>query len=197
MFYSSEIELAANDSQQTWKTLQNLLANKPSERTQVPKNLLVDGLIINDPNIILNNFIEFFTNIGTKLAQTPGETDFNTISKFLCKRVGSSMYLNPLSPTEIFIIINPLGSKKAVGCDDIPSEFIKSSADVIAQYLHSYFNFAFNFGIFPESCKIAKVVPIHKSGSKLEVGNYRPISILTCFSKILEKLIHQRMSTFF
>ena len=172
MFYSSEIELAANDSQQTWKTLQNLLANKPSERTQVPKNLLVDDLIIDDPNLILYNFNEFFTNIGTKLAQTPGETDFNTISKFLSKRVGSSMHLNPLSPTEIFIIINPLEPKQSVRCDDIPSEFIKSSADDIAQYLHYYFNFALNFGIFPESCNKAKVVPIHKSGSKLEMGNY-------------------------
>ena len=75
------------------------------------------------------------------------------------------MYLNSPSPTEILIIIYALGSKKAVGCDDIPSEFIKSSADVIAQYLHHYFNFAFNFSIFPESCKIAKVDPIQKSGS--------------------------------
>ena len=69
-------------------------------------------------------------------------------------------------------------SGKAVGCDDIPTEFIKFSVDVIAQYLHYYFNFAYNLGIFPDSCKIAKVVSIHKSGSKLEMGNCRPISIL-------------------
>ena len=107
------------------------------------------------------------------------------------------MYLNPPSPTKIFNVINyALGSKKAVGCDDIPTEFIKFPANVIAQYLHYYFNFAFSFGLFSDSCKIAKVVPIHKSGRKLEIGNYRPIPILTRFSKILEKLIHQQMSTF-
>ena len=89
-----------------------------------------------------------------------------------------------------------LGLKKAVGCDDVLSEFIKFSADVIAQYLHYYFNFAFNFRIFSDSCKIAKAVPIHKSGSKLQMGNYQPISILTSFFKIFQKLIHQRMLTF-
>ena len=68
MFYSSEIKLEASDSQQTWKTLQNLFAKKPSERTQVPKNWLVDELIIDDPNIIINNFNGFLTNIGTILA---------------------------------------------------------------------------------------------------------------------------------
>ena len=108
MFYSSEIKFAANDSQQTWKTLHNLLAEKPSERTQVPKNLLVDELIIDHPNTIVNNFNDFFTNIGTKFAQTHAETDFSIISKFLFKRAGSSMYLNPPLPTKIFNVIDDI-----------------------------------------------------------------------------------------
>ena len=59
------------------------------------------------------------------------------------------------------------------GCDDILSEFVK----------FYYFNFGFSFGIFPDSCKIAKIVPINKSGSKLEMGKYRPISIWHVFQK--------------
>ena len=106
------------------------------------------------------------------------------------------MLLNLPSPTQIFNVFNAFGSKKAVGRDVIPSEFIYFSADVIAQFLHYYFNLAFSFGIVPDSCKTAKVVLIHKSRSKLEMGNYRPISISTCVSKILEKAIYQRMPTF-
>ena len=99
MCYSSEIKLAANDPEQPWKTLQNLLVKKPSERTQVPKNLLVDDLIIDDPNIILNNFNEFFNNIGTKLAQTQGETDFNAILKFFLNAlVHPCILILPLQP---------------------------------------------------------------------------------------------------
>ena len=120
MFYSSEIKLAAYDLQQTWKTLQNLLAKKPPERIQVKKNLLVDErIIINDPKIIINNFDDYLINIGTKLAQTHEETDCNTISKSIFKRVGSFMYLDPTSPIKIFNTINALGSEKAVGCNEI------------------------------------------------------------------------------
>ena len=51
-------------------------------------------------------------------------------------------------------------------------------------------------GIFPDKMKRAKVVPIHKSGSKMEISNYRPISLLPIFSKILEKLMHSRVYSF-
>ena len=55
----------------------------------------------------------------------------------------------------------------------------------------------FTEGIFPRSCKIARVAPIFKSGAKDEASNYRPISILTCFSKIIGKLIHVQFFNFF
>ena len=55
---------------------------------------------------------------------------------------------------------------------------------------------SFEQGIFPESLKLAKVVPIHKEGSKTNVSNYQPISLLATFSKIYEKLMHHRLLTF-
>ena len=57
-------------------------------------------------------------------------------------------------------------------------------------------NMSFQQGVFPEQMKTAKVVPIHKEGSKTDVGNYRPISLLTSFSKIYEKLMHCRILKF-
>ena len=55
---------------------------------------------------------------------------------------------------------------------------------------------AFRLGIFPQNCK-AKIIPLYKTGKPNNLTNYRPISILTCFSKIIEKLIHKRLSSFF
>ena len=55
----------------------------------------------------------------------------------------------------------------------------------------------FSEGYFPSSCKIARITPIFKNGAKDETNNYRPISILTCFSKIIEKLIYTRLMEFF
>ena len=71
------------------------------------------------------------------------------------------------------------------------------AAKVIAVPLAQLFNCTFLLGIFPASLKIAKIVPIYKSGDKSDVRNYRPISVLSPISKILEKLIHVRSINFF
>ena len=71
------------------------------------------------------------------------------------------------------------------------------AAKVIAAPLAQLFNYTFLSGSFPASLKIAKIVPIYKSGDKSDVSNYRPISTLSPISKILEKLIHVRSINFF
>ena len=90
-----------------------------------------------------------------------------------------------------------LKNNKAIGHDDIPAYFLKVSSTVIAPYLQIFTNFIFNNGPFPNNCKIAKIAPIYKNGSKEEINNYRPISILTCFSKVIEKMIYDRLMAFF
>ena len=52
-------------------------------------------------------------------------------------------------------------------------------------------------GIFPDELKIARVIPLYKSGDKSDITNYRPISLLPVLSKIFEKLIHSRLTKFF
>ena len=78
---------------------------------------------------------------------------------------------------------------KAVGHDNIPAYFLRIAAPNVAPYLQCFIEFAFVNSIFPESCTRAKIIPIHKKGDKTNPNNYRPISILTCFGKILERLI--------
>ena len=57
-------------------------------------------------------------------------------------------------------------------------------------------NSSFEHGIFPSQLKIAKVIPIHKSGDSTDVTNYRPISLLSAFSKVVEKLMHSHVYDF-
>ena len=58
------------------------------------------------------------------------------------------------------------------------------------------FNLSSSRGIFPDSLKIGKVTPIYKAGDSSDLGNYRPISVLPCFSKILERIIYNRVYTY-
>ena len=63
----------------------------------------------------------------------------------------------------------------------------------IAKPLAHIFNSSFSCGVFPDHMKIAKSIPIFKNGQKTDCTNYRPISILSQFSKILEKLFNLRL----
>ena len=64
------------------------------------------------------------------------------------------------------------------------------ASSVIILYLQVFIEFRFTEGFFPKSCTIARIVPIFKKEERDKPINYRPISILTCFSKIFEKLIY-------
>ena len=79
----------------------------------------------------------------------------------------------------------------------ISTNLIKHVCNEIAHPIAKAINHSFLTGYFPEELKIAKVSPIHKKGDKNEAGNYRPISILPCFSKIYEKAIYTRLESFF
>ena len=117
--------------------------------------------------------------------------------EFLNKKISFSIYLEPPSVNEILNHILSLNDNKAIGHVDIPAYFLKVSSTVIAPYLQIFTNFMFNNGFFPNNCKNAKIASIYKNGSKEEINNYRPISILTCFSKIIEKMIYNRLMAFF
>ena len=78
----------------------------------------------------------------------------------------------------------------------MPVYFFKVTAKVLATPLSIVFNYSFRFEIFPDCLKTTKVVPIFKKGDKNKISNYRRISLLSTFSKILEKLICKRIRKF-
>ena len=93
-------------------------------------------------------------------------------------------------------LIYSLNLSKAVGHDNIASYFLRVASKILVPALCYFFDNAIKFGVFPRNCKIAKIIPLFKARKK-EVTNYRPISILTCLSKILEKLFNTRLVSFF
>ena len=92
--------------------------------------------------------------------------------------------------TEILNLILSLNSNKALGHDSIPAYILKFSRYIVTPYFKFFTDSIFNNGEFSSNCKIAKIVLIFKNGYKEETNNYRPILILTCFSKIIEKMLY-------
>ena len=104
---------------------------------------------------------------------------------YLKSRVPVTFLISPTNPKEITDIIHSLDDTKSSGPCPIPIKLLKLAADKISQPLNDICNSSFKQGIFPDSNKIAKVVPIHKADSTKDVNNYRPISLLSIFSKIM------------
>ena len=108
-----------------------------------------------------------------------------------------SIFLEKVTESEITNYISELKTKKAGGCDKISCDFVKLSSSILTPVLVTLIKSAISLGIFPGNLKLAKVVPIFKKWNKLNMNNYRPISLLTCLSKIFEKVIFHRFTDFF
>ena len=85
---------------------------------------------------------------------------------------------------------------KGSGPISIPLRLLKVAVDLILTPLSHIINISFATGVFPDILKVAKVLPLHKGGSTLDLNNFRPISLLSIFDKIIEKLMHQRLYEF-
>ena len=85
---------------------------------------------------------------------------------------------------------------KAAGTDDLLGRFLKDGSQVLSKPISELCNLPIKLGSFPDSCKIAKLKPFFKKGSKTNPSNYRPISSLPLISKIIEKLIQEQTSSF-
>ena len=85
---------------------------------------------------------------------------------------------------------------KAIGPYSIPVHLLKILSEYIAVPLCDIINDSFSSGVFPDLMKLAKVIPLYKKSSPENPTNFRPISLLSVFSKIIEKLMHTRLCTF-
>ena len=114
------------------------------------------------------------------------------------KRNSSSFFIKPITYIEIEEIISSFRNGKSTGPYSIPVKLSKilSPYMYISQPLAIIFNASITLGVFPNKLKYAKVIPIHKKGSPSNPSNYQPISLLSVFSKIFEKLMHRRLYKF-
>ena len=97
---------------------------------------------------------------------------------------------------EIYKIISTLNSNKSCGPNSIPNNILHLLQDQISNNLATICNLSFSTRVFPAILKTAKVIPIQKKNSKLEVSNYKPISLLSNIDKIFEKLMQSRLIEF-
>ena len=130
----------------------------------------------------------FFTNIGLSLPKTILQSKKN-FKNFLNNSSLKSFVLKPVNHDEVRKLISQLNNRKALGPTSIPVTILKDNIGVFVRSLTLILKKSFEQGIFPEILKISQVSPIHKKEGTVSVSNYRPMSLLSIFSKIFEKAI--------
>ena len=143
------------------------------------------------------NLILFFTNVGQKIATDIKYDGNKNYSFYLNKQINSTFTFKNIDEIIVKKTINNLPTKNSCGYDDVSSKLLKVIAPVIIKPLTLLINQVLNTGLFPDTLKIAKVIPIYKKGDPQLFENYRPISLLPTISKVLEKIIHKQLSSYF
>lgn len=184
-----QITNAIKNNRLLWKNIKNITYTNES-RTDNLELLQVKSSPIESANFINN----YFASIGSDLAQNitsgtnlrykrPSKTSVNI----------SSMVLLDTDLSEVCTTLMNLRSDSAPGWDNIPTAFLKHAKNEVVPVITYLANLCFQKGIFPASLKKSIITPVYKGGNRDDVNNYRPISVLTAISKVIEKLINTRL----
>ena len=198
MYYSRLLEKHKGDMKQTWGILKRIIRKGSQSHVKPPECFVNEkNRHIRDGTAIANGFNDFFVNVGPKLAAKIDSSACNgSVVDYLSPRNESSMYITPTSEIEVVNIVKQLKGKKSSDINNLDMNFVKQIITSISKPFAHICNMSLNAGEFPDGMKIAKVVPLYKSGDKAFFSNYRPVSLLPQFSKILEKIFCVRMVNF-
>ena len=184
-----------NNIKKSWQCINYLIGKNKQQRPE-KLELNTNDKSVTDPVEIANIFNDCFTNTTQLLLKNLPQT---TVShhNFFGTSNPTSIFFYPTTTFKLSRLISETPSKFSAGWDGIPSILLKYLPINAFSALSYVFNLSLSQGKFITFFKHAKVNPIFKKENTKNVANYRPISLLSNFSKILEKIVHRRLYSFF
>jgi hypothetical protein len=186
--------LSATNKQKTlWKII-----NKETGKFRQKPNIVINtgDKLITNPQTITEKFSSYFIEITEDLLSQVNHYFPQQHSTFYMKNCSETIFIAPTTETELIQIIKDLKNNSSTGFDEIPTFLVKQCLCHFIKPLVHIYNTSFQTGTFPDLMKIAKVKLLHKKQNRQDIQNYRPISILSVFFKLLEKLMHKRLLLF-
>ncbi len=196
-FFETSLMKNQSDLKKTWKLIRMATNRKPKNRKQESVSLKINNILTDDPSVVATTFNEFFSAIPHQISATinrtnhpESESNSSTFTPLF------DIETNPISHEEILKTVAELEPKSSYDLNNVSMVFIKKCIAELLNPLHIIFNLSFKTGVVPNRMKTAKVVPIFKAGDPSSPDNYRPISLINNFSKILEKIMANRLTNF-
>ena len=189
-YYETEFNKHSLNLKKTWTIIRSIL--RPGLNQPEIDSLMIDGMKVDNPQIMADKFNDYFTNIGRTLADRIPKAD-HSFRSYLKPSPLNSFVADLTTPHEVITLTASFHTTHSSALDDIDPTIASRVIPLVAAPLSDIINSSFSTGIVPSPLKMAKVIPIYKQGNTQDITNYRPISVLPFFSKVLEKLMYQRL----
>lgn len=185
---SEKISNSDNKSRAMWNIINE---NLNKHKTQTNVKIKVNESYLEECDVA-DAFNKYFKSIGENLVlgMTTGTT---TISASTLSNVPNTFFLAPTTDVEVGACISGLKNNQSSGYDNISNFLLKRIGPYISSPLAYIINLSFTSGIFPQALKHAEIIPIHKKNCKANLENYRPISLLSGFSKVIERIVGDKL----
>ena len=196
-FYCEKIKACQNQSKALWKIINRITQRKQKTKSMIKRLKLPNGNFTENSTLIANTLNKYFVDVGPNLADklSPPTKSFN---EYLSpeKSPVESFCINSTNTEEVFKVISSFSSSICEDPDQICPKIYKLGAKSLSVILPPLINNCFSAGYFPSPLKIGKVIPLFKEGNVEIPGNWRPITITSCTSKLIEKLVKIRLQSF-
>ena len=177
----------SRNSRKTWNELNKAMGRNQRQGVSMLKT---DKGELLDSKSIAEEFSSFFEISGMC------ENGAITGATLLPKELTSCFRLESVDDQLTLELLESLNVGKATGVDGISARVLKTTAPGIAKSLTQLFNYSLRTGEIPEEWKAANVTPVFKKGRKVEVNNYRPVSVLPVAAKLFESIVHRQLYTY-
>ena len=189
--FTDSLDSNKGNSRETWRII-NELHSKRSKCSSI-KEIVHNGTSITNPDELSNAFNDHFSSIGPRLASEIPHNVASLSHLHYLSNTNCQFELNTIGVTKVHALLSKLCKSKATGLDKISARFLRESADLVADHLCAIFNKSIVTGIFPDEWKLSKVIPLFKQGNRLNVNNYRPISVIPVVAKVFERIVYDQL----
>ena len=191
-YYNNLFLSIKNNIKKTWQTINNTLKPFRSRNSNLIEKIVYNNVETRGSEVS-EAFNWHFASVGERINRSFQSTGARCM---LQSSTPNSIFISDVSTDEIINIVTSMKDKPC-HISALPIKILKSIINIIAPFIAKILNISLKYGIFPDSLKIARVVPIYKSGDPTDLNNYRPISVLPTLSKIFERAMSNRVNGFF
>ena len=197
-YLRQQVQASMGDIKRHWKLL-NKAMNRTNNKEEVTTDFLYQGRWISDKVANANNINQYYADVGKNTNESVGNArlPFEHYLHKHTKRNEHSILFSDITSDDVVDVCKKMTPKSSIDSAGFKQSIVIEDSELLAHVITHLVNSSLKTGICPTNSKLAKVVPIYKKkGSKHLYDNYRPISLLSTFSKIVEKLIYNKIIDF-